>query len=160
MECGFFDATSEYISISLTRFMEESTWNVALRKEEVFIEDVKEWPAPQKDGSWIDEDGTEMEPFIWFGNGGPDTYNALWNIYPEMAEYYLGFWFSEEPWRYIVEYDYSGHAGCYGGIDPDLTPIRESCPILLEKEDTIDTITAKIRTFFLDYYKKAHTSKK
>ena len=160
MECGFFDATSEYISISLTRFIKESSWNIALRKGEIFIEDVKEWPAPQKDGTWIDADGTEMEPYIWFGDGEPDTYNALWNIHPEMAEYYLGFWFSDEPWRYIVEYDYDGHAGCYGGIDPDITPIRESCPILLEKDDTIATIKEKIRTFFLDYYKKAHHSKK
>ena len=60
MECGFFEATDDYISASL-------------------------------------------EPFIWFGDAGPDTYNALWNIHPEMAEYYLGFWFSEDPLRYIVE---------------------------------------------------------
>lgn len=160
MECGFFEATDEYISASLERFIKESTWNVSLRKGDYFILDVKKWPAPGEDGSWIDKDGTELEPFIWFGDAGPDTYNALWNIHPEMAEYYLGFWFSEEPLRYIVEYDYSGHAGCYGGFNPDITPIRENCPILLKKNDTIDTVKEKIQAFFVEQYKKAHLKKR
>ena len=157
MECGFGDAMDKYITISLERFIIESRWQFALRKgEHDFIRDVKKWPDPKEDGSWIDKDGTEMEPYIWFGKSNPDTDNELWNLYPKMNKYYLGFWFSENPLYYIVEYDYSGFEGSYGGSSPDIEAIRKRCPILLEAEDTLKSIEEKIQAFFVKQYQKAH----
>ena len=157
MECGFGDAMDKYITVSLKRFVEESRWNFALRKgSRVFIRDIKKWPLPKEDGSWLDKDGTEMKPYIWFGKGDPDTDNELWNLYPKMKEYYLGFWFSKYPLDYIVEYNYSGFEGSYVGSTPDIKGIRKHCPILLEENDTLESIEEKIQAFFIKLYREAH----
>ena len=69
-EYGVSDAVYQYISTALNRFEEESCWHFALKKvmpdsvlsTDEFYENVMRWPSPQKDGSWVDGDGTELQP--------------------------------------------------------------------------------------------------
>ena len=155
MECGFFDYTDEYIEASLDKFVEETGWHIGLLKGSERIEDVTRWPAPNRRGSWIDEDGTEMYPCLWYGyNDGSllsGEEDGIWNI-----DDGLDFWFSDDPESYLVEYDYDGHAGCYGGSIPDIEAIRKECPILLEEDDTEESIDAKVQAYCKKQYKKAH----
>ena len=155
MECGFWGETDEYIETSLDKFVEETGWHIGLWKGSERIEDVSQWPAPDKNGRWIDKDGTEMYPCLWYGyNDGrsfTEEEDSVWNI-----DNGLDFWFSDDPESYIVEYDYDGHAGCYGGGIPDIEAIRKECPILLEEDDTEESIDEKVQAFLLEQYRKAH----
>ena len=155
MECGFFDYTDEYIECSLDKFVKETGWHIGLLKGSERIEDVTRWPAPNRRGSWIDEDGTEMYPCLWYGyNDGSllsGEEDRIWNI-----DDGLDFWFSDDPESYLVEYDYDGHAGCYGGSIPDIEAIRKECPILLEEDDTEESIDAKVQAYCKKQYRKAH----
>ena len=154
MECGLFDSTDEYIEASLSKFVEETGWHVALLKDGERIEDPARWPAPDKEGRWIDEDGTEMYPYLWYGynDGSPLTEeeDRVWGI-----DNGLDFWFSDDPESYIVEYDYDGHAGCFGGSIPDIEEIRKECPILLEEDDTEESIDEKVQQYCLRKYREA-----
>ena len=159
MECGLFDSTDEYIECSLDKFVKETGWHIGLLKGSERIEDVTRWPAPNRRGSWIDEDGTEMYPCLWYGyNDGSllsGEEDRIWNI-----DNGLDFWFSDDPERYLVEYDYDGHAGCFGGSIPDIEAIRKECPILLEEDDTEESIDAKVQAYCKKQYKKAHKKMK
>ena len=159
MECGLFDSTDEYIECSLDKFVKETGWHIGLLKGSERIEDVTRWPAPNRRGSWIDEDGTEMYPCLWYGyNDGSllsGEEDRIWNI-----DNGLDFWFSDDPERYLVEYDYDGHAGCFGGMIPDIEEIRKKCPILLEEDDTEESIDAKVQAYCKKQYKKAHKKMK
>lgn len=159
MECGLWDATNTYIETSLNKFVEETGWHVALQKETKVIEDVTQWPAPKKNGTWIDKDGEELYPCLWYGYDEDgmlcEEEDRVWNI-----DNGLEFWFSDDPERYVVEYDYDGHAGCYGGDFPDIEAIRKRCPILLEENDTEESIGEKVQAYCKKQYKKAHKSNK
>ena len=155
MECGFWRETDEYIETSLDKFVEETGWHIGLWKGSERFEDVTQWPAPDKNGRWIDKDGTEMYPCLWYGynDGSPFTEeeDRVWNI-----DNGLGFWFSDDPESYLVEYDYDGHAGCYGGGFPDIEALRKRCPILLEENDTEESIGEKVQAYCKKQYKKVH----
>ena len=159
MECGLFDSTDEYIEASLSKFVKETGWHIGLWNGSERIEDVTRWPAPDKKGRWIDKDGTEMYPRLWYGyNDGSllsGEEDRVWNI-----DNGLDFWFSDDPESYIVEYDYDGHAGCFGGMIPDIEEIRKKCPILLEEDDTEESIDAKVQAYCKKQYKKTHKKKK
>ena len=154
MECGLFDFTDEYIEASLSKFVEETGWHVALLKDGERIEDPARWPAPDKKGRWIDKDGAEMYPYLWYGynDGSPLTEeeDRVWGI-----DNGLDFWFSDDPESYIVEYDYDGHAGCFGGSIPDIEEIRKECPVLLEEDDTEESIEEKVQQYCLKKYRDA-----
>ena len=157
LECGLWDATDEYIETSLRKFVKETGWHIGLEKGYDRIEDVAQWPAPNEDGKWIDADDAEMLPRLWYGYSDSEgalseEEDSVWNI-----ENGLAFWFSEEPWRYIVEFDYSGHAGCFGGDVPDIEAIRKRCPVLLEKDDTPESIEEKVQQYCLEKYRETHT---
>lgn len=81
----------------------------------------------------------------------PKEEDRVWNI-----DNGLGFWFSDDPESYLVEYDYDGHAGCYGGGFPDIEAIRKRCPILLEENDTEESIGEKVQAYCKKQYKKVH----
>ena len=149
-EGGMFNATSERISASIKCFVKESYWHFALQNGSEIIENVKQWPSPNKDGSWIKEDGTEMQPIIWFGlkDDFPDD---LWTLNDGND---IDFWFNEDDTRYFVEYSYDAFAGSYHGDIPDMKAIREKCPILLEIDDTSDSIKEKTQAFFVEQYRK------
>ena len=147
MECGFWAETDEYIQTSIKKFVDESDWHYALRNGDDEIEDIEEWPAPNKDGTWGDEDDIEMHPYVWFGEG-----DDRWDLDGDNLE----FWQTENPHGTVVEYSYDAFAGCYGGGIPGFEDVVKRCPIKIEDDDTPESIDKKIQTFFVEQYKKAH----
>ncbi len=151
MECGFWGETDEYIQTAIGKFVDESDWHYALRSGDDEIEDVEKWPAPNKDGTWGDEDDIEIHPYMWFGDGY-DT----WDLDGDNLE----FWQTGNPHGTVVEYSYDAFAGCYGGGIPGFEDVVNSCPIEIEADDTPESIDKKIQTFFIKQYRKAHSRKK
>ena len=157
-EYGVSDAVYQYISAALKRFENEAGWHFALKRENGFIENVKQWPSPQKDGSWTDADGTVLQPYVWFGvnSDGPED---LWSLHGNMSEDDIAFWFSEDPLEYIIENDEEIYSFFRGKapreeIDrPDMENILRKCPVLIDEEDTPESIEAKIQQFFLEKYR-------
>ncbi len=151
-EGGMYDATNEYISASISKFVKESRWHFALQNGKEIIEDVKKWVPPKKDGLWVNEDGSFMYPVVWFGLEGEDP-EDLWTLDGNNMD----FWFNEDSTKYYLDYNWEGHIGCYEGYLPDMKAIREKCPILIEADDTPDSIDEKIQAFFIEQYKKANS---
>ena len=159
-EYGVSDAVYQYISTALKRFEKEACWHFALETENAFYENVSFWPSPQKDGSWIDDDGTVLQPYMWFGVKGRKP-EELWSLHGDMSEEDLEFWFSEAPLDYIIEND-EGIYSFFGGStakedidEPDMETIIESCPILIDEDDTPESIEEKLQAFFIEQYQKA-----
>ncbi len=155
MENGLWNATDEYIEISLEKFVKETGWHVALEKGDERIEDVARWPSLKENEIWVDKDGAAMHPRLWYGyNDGrvlTEKEDRTWNI-----DNGLEFWFSETPEDFIIEYEDKRFAGYFNGIIPDIKAIRENCPILLEANDTSESIGKKVQAFCIKQYRKAH----
>ena len=150
MECGFGDDTDEYIEIALGKFVKESEWYYCLRKGDQYL-DVEDWPEPKEDCTWVDEDGTRMEPLVWFGNGYI-SYEDMWILNGENWD----FWSTGDPnYGGIVECHYDAFAGFCGEI-PGFEEAVKSCPILIDRRDTPESIDKKIQAFFVEKYKEAH----
>ena len=145
-ECGLLDETDAGIEDALSDFVDSSEWQFALRKGYDFL-DVEAWPAPKEDGSWVDTDGAEMEPCIWFGND-----DDRWYLDGEN----LDFWLSDHPEDYVVDCQNDAFLGYTDGI-PGFEEVVESCPVLIEKSDTPESIDKKIQAFFVEEYNEAHT---
>lgn len=155
MDNGLWNATDEYIEIAIEKFVKETGWHFALEKVNDRIEDVALWPSPKENGTWIDKDGVVMHPHLWYGyNDGralTEEEDRIWSI-----DNGLDFWFSENPEDFIIEYEDYRFAGYFNGIIPDIKAIRESCPILLEADDTPESIEEKVQAFCIKQYRKAH----
>lgn len=157
-EYGVSEAVYQYIATALRRFENEAGWYYALKKENGYIETVKQWPVPQKDGSWIDADGIDLQPYVWFGVKGNDP-EDLWSLYGDMSEDALAFWFSEDPLEYIIENDeeiysfFRGQAPKQEIDRPDMENILRKCPVSIDEDDDPESIKEKIQAFFLDQYR-------
>lgn len=164
-EYGVSEAVYQYIATALKQFENEAGWHYALKKENGYIETVKQWPVPQKDGSWIDADGTVLQPYVWFGVKGNEP-EELWSLYGDMSEDDLAFWFSEDPLEYIIENDeeiysfFRGQAPKQEIDRPDMENILCKCPVSIDEDDTPESIKEKIQRFFLEQYKKTYRRKK
>ncbi len=146
-ECGLLDESdTSAIEDALSEFVDSSEWQFALRKGNEFL-DVEDWPAPKEDGSWVDTDGADMEPCIWFGNDDDRWYLDGDN---------LDFWLSDYPEEYVVDCQNDAFLGYTGDI-LGFEEVVESCPVLIEKSDTPESIDNKIQLFFAEQYKKAHS---
>ena len=157
-EYGVSEAVYQYIATALRRFENEAGWHYALKKENGYIETVKQWPVPQKDGSWIDADGTVLQPYVWFGVKGNEP-DSLWSLYGDMSEDDLAFWFSEDPLEYIIENDeeiysfFRGQAPKQEIDRPDMENILRKCPVSVDEDDDPESIKEKIQAFFLNQYR-------
>lgn len=157
-EYGVSEAVYQYISTALKRFENEAGWHYALKKENGFIETVKQWPSPQKDGSWIDADGTVLRPYVWFGVNGNEP-EELWSLYGDMSGEDIAFWFSEDPLEYIIENDeeiysfFRGQAPKQEIDRPDMENILRKCPVSVDEDDNPESIKEKIQAFFLEEYR-------
>ena len=157
-EYGVSEAVYQYIATALKRFENEAGWHYALKKENGYIETVQQWPVPQKDGSWIDADGTVLQPYVWFGVKGNEP-DSLWSLYGDMSEDDLAFWFSEDPLEYIIENDeeiysfFRGQAPKQEIDRPDMENILRKCPVSVDEDDDPESIKEKIQAFFLDQYR-------
>ena len=147
MECGFWGDTDEYIETALGNFVDASDWHFALYKGGKCVEDAAKWPAPKKDGSWVDGDGETMYPVVWFGDGSDQ-----WDLDEDNLE----FWQTGNPHGTVVEYGYDAFYGCYGGDIPGFDEAVERCPVAIKDEDTPESLEKKIQAFFVKQYKKAH----
>ncbi len=158
-EYGVSEAVYQYISTALKRFENEAVWHYALKKENGVIEKAGQWPSPQKDGSWIDADGTVLQPYVWFGVNGNGPEN-LWSLHGNMSEDDVAFWFSEDPLEYIIENDeeiysfFRGQAPKEEIDRPDMENILRKCPVSIDEDDTPGSIKEKIQEFFLEQYRK------
>ena len=154
-EGGMWNATNEYISASQSKFIRDGEWLFGLRddKNHCEIENPEEWPAPKADGTWIDEDGNELHPLIWYSINRPGVseFEDPWVLNGKN----LDFWLSGSG-AYFLEYSYDGHAGCYSGKIPCMKELREKCPVKLEDDDTPESLKEKIQAFFVEEYRKAH----
>lgn len=148
MECGFWGDTDDYIETALGNFVDTSSWHFGLYKDGQYIEEVAKWPALQKNGSWVDDDGEVMVPCVWFGNGSDQ-----WDLDEDNLE----FWQTGNPHGTVVEYVYDAFAGCYGGDIPGFDEVVKSCPVAINDKDTPESIEKKIQEFFIKEYKKVHT---
>ena len=157
-EYGVSEAVYQYIATALKRFENEAGWHYALKKENGYIETVQQWPVPQKDGSWIDADGTVLQPYVWFGVKGNEP-DSLWSLYGDMSEDDLAFWFSEDPLEYIIENDeeiysfFRGQAPKQEIDRPDMENILRKCPVSVDEDDDPESIKEKIQAFFLNQYR-------
>lgn len=146
-ECGLLDDSyTADIEDALSDFVDSSEWQFALRKGHDFL-DVEDWPAPKEDGSWVDTDGTEMEPCIWFGNDDDSWY---------LDGKHLDFWLSDCPEKYVVDCRNDAFLGYTDGIS-GFDEVVESCPIKTEADDTPESIDKKIQAFFVEQYRAEHT---
>ncbi len=158
-EGGMWDATDEYIIASQSKFLREGQWHFALTNDEgdYVIEDITKWTKPQEDGSWIDHEGVKLHPCIWYGFENVCE-EDIRNKYGEspwiLNEENLKFWLSVSPGLYFIEYSYDGHAGGASGAIPSMKEVRGKCPILLEENDTQESIDAKMQDFFAKQYLK------
>ena len=69
---------------------------------------------------------------------------------------HLDFWLSDCPEQYVVDCRNDAFLGYTDGI-PGFDEVVESCPVLIEKGDTPESIDKKIRAFFIEQYKEAHS---
>ena len=119
---------------------------------------MKQWPSPQKDGSWTDADGTVLQPYIWFGINCNEP-EDLWSLHGDMSEEDIAFWFSEDPLEYIIENDeeiysfFRGQAPKQEIDRPDMENILQKCPVSIDEEETPESIKEKIQQFFLEQYR-------
>ena len=152
-EGGMWDATDEYVEASLRKFVHVSDWHFALQKGTRLIEDIKQWPSPNKDGLWTDKNGDEMHPYIWFGSkdSSVNIENELWNINNTK------FWFAKDPSWDILGFCNDEDYNSYNGFVPDVDAIRKSCPIVLKADDTPESIKEKAQAFCMEQYRKAHS---
>ncbi len=147
MECGFSGETDDYIEIALGKFVDESEWSFGLENGDNYIENVKDWPAPKEDGSWVDNDGKTLKPCFWFGNG-----SDMWIL---DGEHLNDFWLSSYPENYVVELRYDAFDGYCRDI-PGFDEVKKSCPVKIEAGDTPESIDKKIQDFFVEEYRKVH----
>ena len=153
------NATNEYISASLKRFVKESCWQFRFYINDHYrfynvdpciydLDDPDNWPSLKDDGTWI-ADEMICSPEIWFGLKDENPgYSWILNGSD------LNFWFDEDNEKHFIARHTSWDVGCYSGYLPDMKAIRESCPILLEANDTPESIDKKIQAFFVKQYKE------
>ncbi len=146
-------ATNEYISMSLKKFVKESSWQIRFENDTHYIVDLENpnnWPSLKNDGTWISEK-IVFHPRLWFGlkDESPGYY---WTLNGSD----MSFWFEEDNEKYFISRHSNWDVGRYQGYLPDMKVIRESCPILMEADDTPESIKEKIQAFFVEQYKKTH----
>ena len=147
------DATNEYISASLKRFVQESFWQFSFHSENRDIYDLDDpdnWPSLKDNGKWIAGE-TTFYPQLWFGlKDKRPVY--FWNL----GYFDVSFWFDEDNEKYLVSRYSNWDVGRYCGFLPDMKPIRDRCPIMLESSDTPRSIKQKTQDVFIEKYRKIH----
>ena len=113
------------------------------------LDNPENWPIPQKDGTWINDDGEVMYPRILFGLKDKATDDEMWIIDGSNIK----FWFNEKNANCYIESDNNELVNAYRGYLPNINKIREKCPINLDPADTPESIKEKIQAFFIEQYK-------
>lgn len=123
--CGEFDAkASGYVENCLLKYASVSHWYVIKQPEKEY-------------------------PLLWFGPSEKID-NKCWLIDPN-KEIDLSFWFTEDEWS-LIHYMGITDDDCFlvwyfaecGCCVPEIEPIRNACPIVLDESDSREQIIAKL----------------
>lgn len=159
----------EKVLDKIEKFINKGEWWYGLKKDNgVIYKSPRYWPRPIIENNMVQwkNSSCEFEPLIWFGiKGRPPM--PCWSIKcfygsteSNEARIYIDkfrkFWFNKDftiDWDAILERDSSefvewafGECGCK---EPDLTIVRENCPVVLCEEDGPEQINRKIYDLFL-----------
>lgn len=150
-DCDIGDA----VEYALSRFENEGIWQHGLKSAEGILLKPSEWPDVKmgENGPVWEMNEKVFEPIIWFGAEGVSPQKP-WTIEANMEADEINFWFTTDE-NDIMEM-LVGDEGCFlvwyiyecGRRVPDITAIKDKCPISFDENSTADEISLKMYEFF------------
>lgn len=150
-DCVSCARVGAYVEACLLDFVAKGVWQVGgYSQDGAFVNEEMLSHAEVNDGAqtWT-LNGKTYSPCIWYGQPNEKPVKR-WLISNQMPNSALKFWFEAETWSVISELgDFDDSfliwytAEC-GYCAPDMDEIRDSCPVSLTKEDTVETIVKKV----------------
>lgn len=147
----------------MCNFLNEGRWFCGLKDESGnVITDVKQWPAPIKNGEIVNwkSNGHLLKPIVWFGIEDEEPIEC-WSIQEEYQDKDFTikkFWYGGDPtlnWN-ILWNSYAAQIWAFWecGLDEPYTEfeaVHDACPIALSREMTNEEILINLTNYCYNY---------